>query len=149
MVNEERVRQMTQMAIFEKENGAKYEPMLKYSRKDYVAIHGWQGFFTGSILYLLVFGAIMAQKVAANLDNLEVMDMLFSALVGLLIYAVYIIMHVHFCRRRAAREYKHGRAIVKELCGMYEDLEDMYESESKAVRPRIARRTRTSSKRDY
>ena len=34
MINEERVKHMTMMAIFEKELGPEYQPMLKYSKKD-------------------------------------------------------------------------------------------------------------------
>ena len=41
MINEERVRHMTAMAIFEKEMGPEYQPMLKYTKKEYIALHGW------------------------------------------------------------------------------------------------------------
>ena len=55
MINEERVRHMTAMAIFEKEMGPEYQPMLKYTKKEYIALHGWGGFLAGTLIYAVVF----------------------------------------------------------------------------------------------
>ena len=46
MLNEQRVRQMTKLAMFEKENGRKIQPALQYNKKDYVSMRLSRGFIS-------------------------------------------------------------------------------------------------------
>lgn len=139
MINEERVKHMTQMAIFEKEFGPDYEPMLKYSRKDYVALHGWGGFLGGTIFFWLLYAGIVVYLMGNIIENITTMYILLISLIGLLAYAAYIILHVHFVRRRAAKTYKIGRRMIKELGHGYAALKEMYDNEAQQTRPLIAR----------
>ena len=139
MINEERVKHMTAMAIFEKELGPEYQPMLRYSKKEYIALHGWGGFLAGTIFFAVIYVAI-ALYIASNvLENLNTMYILLFILIGLLIYALYIIVHVHNTRRRAARQYKIGKRLIKELANNYSKLNMMYEDEAQQTRPLLAR----------
>ncbi|MCR5580672.1 MAG: hypothetical protein K6F66_03700 [Pseudobutyrivibrio sp.] len=139
MINEERVKHMTAMAIFEKELGPEYQPMLRYSKKEYIALHGWGGFLAGTIFFAVIYVAI-ALYIASNvLENLNTMYILLFILIGLLIYALYIIVHVHNTRRRAARQYKIGKRLIKELASKYSKLNMMYEDEAQQTRPLLAR----------
>jgi hypothetical protein len=139
MINEERVRHMTSMAIFEKELGPEYQPMLRYSKKEYIALHGWGGFLAGTIFYGVIYAAIVLYLISNVIENLTIMYILLIALAGLLVYAAYIIIHVHGTRVRAARRYKRGKRLIKELAGKYSKLNDMYEEEVQQTKPRLAR----------
>ncbi len=140
MINEERVKHMTAMAIFEKEMGPEYQPMLKYSKKEYIALHGWGGFLAGTILYVALYVAIIIYLISNEvIPKLTTMYMLLIALVGLLAYAAYIIIHVHNVRRRASRQYKRGRRLIKELAAKYSKLNYMYEDEAQQTKPLLAR----------
>ena len=139
MINEERVRHMTSMAIFEKELGPEYQPMLRYSKKEYIALHGWGGFLAGTIFYGVIYAAIVLYLISNVIENLTIMYILLIALAGLLVYAAYIIIHVHGARVRAARRYKRGKRLIKELAGKYSKLNDMYEEEVQQTKPRLAR----------
>lgn len=142
MINEERVRHMTAMAIFEKELGPEYQPMLKYSKKEYVALHGWGGFLAGTLIYGAVYALIITYIIGNVIENLNQMYMLLFILVGLLVYAAYIIIHVHNVRRRASRNYKRGRRLIKELAHKYSTLNLMYEDEAQQTKPLLAREYR-------
>ena len=139
MINEERVRHMTAMAIFEKEMGPEYQPMLKYTKKEYIALHGWGGFLAGTLIYAVVFAIIVLYLVSDTIENLNTMYMLMIALAGLLGYAAYIIIHVHNVRRRAERQYRRGRRLIKELGAKYNKLSTMYEDEAQQTKPLLAR----------
>ena len=61
------------------------------------------------------------------------------ALAGLLVYAAYIIIHVHTSRARAAKRYKRGKRLIKELASKYSKLNNMYEDEAQQTKPFLAR----------
>ncbi len=139
MINEERVRHMTAMAVFEKELGPEYQPMLRYSKKEYIALHGWGGFLAGTLFFGAVYAFIVLYLVSNVIENLSIMYILLIALAGLLVYAAYIIIHVHNARRRAAKQYKRGKRLIKELAYRYEKLNNMYEAEVQQTKPILAR----------
>ena len=129
MINEERVKHMTRMAIYEKKYGAEIQPMLKYSKKDYVGLHGLGSFVAGTIFVCVVYGAIVAAVLAAYIENLSTTLIMLLGLIGVLSYSVYIIIHVFLSRRRATRIYNRGRKRIKELSGAYSILEELYDDE--------------------
>lgn len=139
MINEERVRHMTAMAIFEKEMGPEYQPMLRYSKREYVALHGWGGFIAGTLFFGAIYAGIVVYLVSNVIENLTTMYLLIIALAGLLVYAAYIIMHVHAVRVRASKRYKRGKRLIKELGSKYSKLSSMYESEAQQTKPLLAR----------
>ena len=55
MINEDRVRHMTRIAIYEKEEGRNLNPMMHYSRKDYLALHTILNVVTGTVFYFLLY----------------------------------------------------------------------------------------------
>ena len=139
MINEERVRHMTSMAIFEKEMGSEYQPMLRYSKKEYIALHGWGGFIAGTLFFGAIYSGIVVYLVSNVIENLTTMYLLIIALAGLLAYAAYIIMHVHGARLRAAKRYKRGKRLIKELASNYAKLSNMYDEEAQQTKPLLAR----------
>lgn len=139
MINEERVKHMTSMAIFEKEYGPDYQPMLRYSKKEYVALHGWGGFLAGTIFFGIIYVAIVLYIAGNVIENITTMYILLMVLAGLLAYALYIIVHVHNTRSRAAKQYRRGKRLIKELAFKYSRLNLMYEDEVQQTKPLLAR----------
>lgn len=139
MINEDRVRHMTSIAIFEKELGPEYQPMLRYSKKEYVALHGWGGFLAGTLFFVAIYIGIVLYIAGNLLDNITTMYILLMILAGMLAYALYIIIHVHNTRRRAAKQYRRGKRLIKELAAKYSKLNYMYEDEARETRPLLAR----------
>ena len=139
MINEERVKHMTSMAIFEKELGPEYQPMLRYSKKEYIALHGWGGFLAGTVFFAVIYVGIVLYITGNVLENITTMYILLMILIGLLVYALYIIVHVHNTRRRAAKQYRMGKRLIKELAAKYSKLNLMYEDEAQQTKPLLAR----------
>ena len=54
MLNEEKVRYMTELAIFEKKEGKRIFPVNRYFKKDYVGGHMFRSFFGYSFCYILL-----------------------------------------------------------------------------------------------
>ncbi|MCR4694919.1 MAG: hypothetical protein K5773_06325 [Pseudobutyrivibrio sp.] len=139
MINEERVKHMTAMAIFEKECGPEYQPMLKYSKKDYVALHGWGGFIAGTLMFWVAYGLIIIYMVGNYEKNITTMYILLITLIGVLLYAAYIIMHVYLIRKRAAKQYRIGKRLIKERANQFVKLNLMYDNEIQQTRSMLAK----------
>lgn len=53
MLNQERICEMTRLAIFDKTDGEECRPMIQYFRNDYIAKELLKSFITGTIAFLL------------------------------------------------------------------------------------------------
>ncbi len=114
--------------------------MLRYSKKEYIALHGWGGFLAGTLFYGAIYACVVLYLVSNVIDNLSIMYILLIALAGLLGYAAYIIIHVHNTRQRAVKQYQRGKRLIKELAYSYSKLNDMYEAEEQQTKPLLARK---------
>ena len=54
MLNEEKVRYMTELAVFEKNEGKKIFPVNRYFKGDYISGHLFRSFFGYTFSYLLI-----------------------------------------------------------------------------------------------
>ena len=58
MLNEEKVRSMNRLALYEQTQGRRYLPVSKYYRSDYIGLALIKNFFLVTIGYILVIGSI-------------------------------------------------------------------------------------------
>ena len=93
MVNEERLKPMVKMAMFDKNDGAECKPMIEFAREDYVAWQLLGSFITGSIAFviLLAMWVLMDTEKFLNMLNAE-------ELMGLIIsigirYAIFLFIY--------------------------------------------------------
>ena len=68
-------------------------------------------------------------------DEFKLSEVVLFIAIGMLIYAAYIVLHVHFTRRKAKNTYKEGSKLIKERKLQYDKLLSMYEDEAQATRP--------------
>lgn len=76
MLNEEKVGAMTELAIFEKNEGRKIFPINRYFKKDYVGGQMFRSFFGYTFCYLLVLLMWILYKLEALLNEMSIDDML-------------------------------------------------------------------------
>lgn len=93
MLNEERIRLMTQMASFEEGEGKEYMPIKQYYRKDYVGYQMIRTFISSTIS----FGILFLLWVLYDLDKIaeQIADMDFMSL-GISVIAVYLVFLVGY-----------------------------------------------------
>lgn len=79
MLNEEKVRYMTQLAIFEKNEGKKIFPINRYFKKDYVGGQLFRSFFGYSFCCLLVILMWVLYKLDELLNEMAMEEILDAA----------------------------------------------------------------------
>lgn len=105
MIHEEKVSNMTKMAVFEQREAKKWLPMRKYFRKDYISLQMIRSFLAGTLAYMLVlmaWGVYHAEEYIDHLDSLNYRILGKNILVGYLIFIgaylvlTYIIYRVRY-----------------------------------------------------
>ena len=135
MVNEERLRPMVKMAMFDKNDGAECKPMIEYAREDYVAMQLLGSFITGTIAYVILFamwalcdidrllGMITADKLMNFIYSVGIRYIIF---LGVYLILTYVVYHLR---------YSEGRKKVKKYFSSLKKINNIYEREEKIKAP--------------
>ena len=75
MINEEKVKIMTKLAMYEQGKGRKYLPVSRYYRSDYIGLAMIKNFFLVTIGYCLILAGIAAYFAEYLIDNVHKMNL--------------------------------------------------------------------------
>jgi predicted Co/Zn/Cd cation transporter (cation efflux family) len=75
MLNEEKVKVMNKLAMYETREGKKYLPVSKFYRSDYIGQAMIKNFFLVTIGYVLILAAVAAYFGDYLLENIHKMDL--------------------------------------------------------------------------
>lgn len=135
MVNEERLRPMVKMAMFDKNDGAECKPMIEYAREDYVAMKLLGSFITGTIAFVLVF-AMWAlcdiNELLGMLNAAKLMD--FVVGVGIR-YVIFLVLYLLATYVVYQIRYSQGRKKVKKYYASLKKINNIYAREDKLKAP--------------
>ena len=116
MVNEEKVKVMNRLAMYEHGEGRKYLPVSRYYRSDYIGLALIKNFFLVTIGYVLLLAGIAAYFSEYLMDNVNKINLVavgIYIIVGylgmLIVYSVLTYISV-FCEnitapRKSVKEY--------------------------------------------
>lgn len=129
MLNEEKVRLMSKMALFESGEGKEAIEIDKYTRKDYLFIQVIKAWVLSTIGFcLLLFLALLL--------CLDVISKVFAAVsltfILIIIIVLYVAFVVCFCvisRNHAIRRYEEAKEQIKVYKEYVEKLNEFYDSE--------------------
>lgn len=119
MLNEDKVRLMTRLSIYEKKKGKKLIPIGKYHKKDYVALKVFQTLLAVAIAYVCMIGIWILTQLETILENLN--DMNFVSL-GIKLLAGFVVLELIFAFVAIQIYKKRHEEAVKSLKGYYNNL---------------------------
>lgn len=131
MINEEKVKIMNKLAMYENGEGKKYLPVSRYYRSDYIGLALIKNFFLVTIGYGLVLAGIAAYYGEYLLENIHKMDLIS---LGIGIVAGYVVALIVFsCLTYIQYSVKYYRAkkSVKKYYGELTRLDKIYSREEK------------------
>ncbi len=123
MLNEEKVKLMTKLAIYEKREGKSDFKISKYFRTDYIGLNVINSAIVATLVYLAVVGCIVLDNIEKLLIEITQMDLLSVGKTLLIWYvvavAVYVLLSVLF--------YNVKYFVTKKKLEKYdEDLRSLY-----------------------
>ena len=135
MLNEERVKQMTKIAMFEQREKRDLLPMMHYGKRDYLTLHIILCFLAGTVFYLLLYGGAAVLLIWFVIPNLSTMLLILGVIIGILGYITYLYFYLRLMYQKAQKRYRKGRQKIKKLAAEYRILEEMYQQEEETETP--------------
>ncbi len=129
MLNVDRVRYMTQLAMFEKNELREYAGTQSYTRGDYVHTKLLLGLLAGSLFYVIGYAACIALLLAFVIGRINSTILILMVTIGLLVYLVFIYIYLHRVGQRARRRYDKGLEVMAHFQRQLEGLEEIYRRE--------------------
>ena len=131
MLNEKRIRQMTELARFERreKNGALR--IGKYFRSDYIGIALLKNFFIATLGYLLIAGAIAFYHMEWLQEKFDSINLLFLGGCVIASYLVFVLFYSAVVYILASVRYAKMKRRLKRYDQLLRELERQYEAEDR------------------
>lgn len=132
MLNQERVCEMTRMAMFDQDEGRKCKPMISYFRKDYIAKEMIKSLVTGTMAFCMIVAIICLYQVEMLMEQINSIDIRQTVIGVVLGYAVFMAVYflvtyiVYYVR------YSKGRQKVKGYYLHLKKVNRLYREEEQA-----------------
>ena len=135
MINEERLRPMVKMAMFDQNEGKACKPMIQYARTDYVSMQLLRSFVAGSIAFALLCAMWVLYDTAALMQMLNgahiktlIVDVAIRYAIFMVLYllSTYVVYQIRYTRRRK---------MVKMYYKNLQDINRIYEREERLKSP--------------
>lgn len=126
MVNENKVRLMTQIAIYEKHEGRQYLPVSKYYRSDYIGLALIKNFFIVTFGYVMILACLAVYYLEYLLNNIHRMNLLILGSELLIGYALMLIVFSVFTYVQYSVRYYLAKQSLTDYYQMLTDLNKQY-----------------------
>ncbi len=131
MINEEKVKIMTRLAMYEKSEGRKYLPVSKYYRSDYIGLALIKNFFLVTIGYVLALVGIGVYFSEYLMDNIHKMNLISVGTTIVAGYVVTLVAFSVFTYIQYSVKYYLAKKSVKNYYGELTKLSRIYNREEK------------------
>ena len=131
MINEEKVKIMNRLAMYEKVEGRKYLPVSKYYRSDYIGLALIKNFFLVTIGYGLILAVAAAYNLEYLLDNIHKMNLITLGIGVLAGYLVILVFYSVLTYIQYTVKYRRAKKSVKKYYSELTRLEKIYSREEK------------------
>lgn len=129
MLNEEKIRLMTKLALYEQNEGRKDLPLSKYYRTDYLALKMINSAIIMTVGYILLLLTIALINVEQLLADLVSMDVLALGRNILIIYVILFVVNMLATYFIYAYRFKKSRNNLNRYNVMLKELYTLYKKE--------------------
>lgn len=131
MINEEKVKIMTKIAMYEQGKGRKYLPVSKYYRSDYIGLALIKNFFLVTIGYIMAVAAVAVYFGEYLMENLHKMDLVSLGIYILVGYVAALVGYSVLTYIQYSVKYYKAKKSVKEYYTQLTELSKIYTREEK------------------
>lgn len=131
MLNEEKVKVMNKLAMYEHGEGRKYLPVSKFYRSDYIGLALIKNFFLVTIGYVLLLVGVAAYFADFLMNNIHKMDLVKMGIYILVGYLVVLAAYTVLTYIQYSIRYRRAKKSVKEYYGDLTKLSKIYGREEK------------------
>lgn len=135
MINEQRVKLMTEMQTFLDHNGEEMRPMIEYYRSDYIAKQLLLSILSGTIVFALLCVLVFTDDVESFLLSIDFENLAATVTPVVTRYLVFMVVYLAITLLVYGVRYGRGRKKVKKYYAQLTALEKHYKQEEKRQQP--------------
>ena len=131
MINEERVKQLYKIALYEQKEEKKHRETGHFYQNDYIGKELIKSIFSGTLAYIcmvILWAMSTWEDVLDSLNNLEIMD---STVTLVIIYLVFLAVYLVATYVVYVFRYEYGRKKIKGYMDDLKTINQMYDREEK------------------
>lgn len=129
MLDEDKIRVMTKLAVFEKEEGNKAQIASRYYRNDYISYNMiWSG-IAATAAYVLFVGLCLFCNMEQFLNHLQNISIVHFFTLLIVVYVLFLIFFEIIAFIIYRKRYIKAEKKVKEFCNDLKELEKIYNKE--------------------
>lgn len=125
MLDQNKVRLMTKLAMYEQNEGKYDIEMMNYYKSDYVSLKVFKINLSITIFLILIFIANFAIYFINSLDNFKKMDILFIGGIYLVVWIVLMLISTYICTRIYKKRYIEASSRINKYEKMLNELQRM------------------------
>lgn len=138
MINEEKVKIMTKLAMYEQGKGKKYLPISRYYRSDYIGLALIKNFFLVTFGYVLIVAAVAVYFGDFLLENIHKMNMITLGIYLIAGYVIVLIAYSILTYVQYSLRYYQAKKSMREYYSQLTELNKIYAREEKRMSGRGA-----------
>ena len=131
MLNEEKVKIMSHLAMYEKGEGRRYLPVSRYYRSDYIGLALIKNFFLVTIGYVLGLAGVAAYFSEYLMDNVNKINLIAVGIYIVVGYVIVLVVYSILTYIQYSVKYHRAKKSVKEYYQDLTRLEKIYGHEGK------------------
>ena len=132
MVNEEKVKVMTQLAIYEQREGKQEIKISKYYKHDYMKYHGLNSVIASTFGFLLILLCVVVVKIDYIMEHINDLPYKKIFVTILAAYAIFVFLYYVITLIVAGRKYEKIREHLIAYNRNLKDLQKIYKEEENA-----------------
>ena len=129
MLNEDKVKLMSKMAMFETREGKKAIETDRYSKRDFIFVQVIKTWILSTVGFGMVFLLTLLLCVDAIAVILASVSLSVILVLVLALYLMCIVLSMIFARHRAIRDYEDAKDTMSVYKDCVKQLADMYDEE--------------------
>lgn len=134
VINEEKVRIMTKLAIYETTKGKKQLNISKYYKRDYVRYNMFKTAVTSTLAFIILAGIYVMVNIEEFMMWLNDVDILHEAGKIGIIYLVFVVCYMLIARFVYAHKYEKVKPDVIKYNHNLKKLKELYDREEKELK---------------
>ena len=132
MLNNDKIKLMTGIAMFEKREGKRIFPVNRYFQSDYISRHMFRSFFSYTICYLLCAVTWVLYHMEQLLNTLDISEVVGTGKYAVTLYVSGLVLYLAITWLVYRKRYEYARRGMKIYVAKLKRLEKRYEFQNRA-----------------
>lgn len=137
MLNNDKIRLMTKLALYEQKEGKKNIAGGKYYRSDYVSLAMINSAIIATLAYILILGSIVLVNIETVLSVMTAFDMLELGRMVVVAYIIYMLIYLTITYIISRLRYDNIKSELKSYDNNLKELYTIYKKEEENTQSEI------------